>query len=275
MTNNQDWSSIEIFLLAQTKLNSEEVSRWLNYLGTSSESVCQTEDVSDPALLVALAAKRCYLSFEPGLNPNVTKVRRDWMEYLDNILKSGHGSVLEHSTYTFAIEGVSRVFTAEMNRHRAGWAVSEGSLRYIRPHDFKMWFPASLAINEKDTDDVKLKKQKTIELFHKAMNQDKENYKDLEAIWQIDAISDFSTKKKLTSLFRRILPLGIATGGVWTGNFRALRHVIAMRASPEAEEEICFVFCKIAKMMVEREPLLFGDFLETPDGFWYPKYKKV
>ena len=67
-----------------------------------------------------MAAKRCYMSFEAGLNPNVTRVRKDLTEYLDNVLKSGHGSVLEHATYTFAIENVSRVFTGELNRHRAG-----------------------------------------------------------------------------------------------------------------------------------------------------------
>jgi hypothetical protein len=39
----------------------------------------------------------CYRSWEPGLNPNVTKIRRDRKAYFDNILKSGHGSILEHA----------------------------------------------------------------------------------------------------------------------------------------------------------------------------------
>ena len=59
-------------------------------------------------LLIALAGKRCYLSFEPGLNKNVNKIREDYAVYFDNILASGHGSVCEHSVFSFAIENVTR-----------------------------------------------------------------------------------------------------------------------------------------------------------------------
>src|SRR5688572_22057032 len=109
---------IRIYKTAQTRVNYDEVSRWLTDLGVSPEfcrGVEEDDTITDPALLIALAAKRCYMSFEAGLNPNVTKVRKEWADYIDNILKSGHGSVTEHACYTFAIEGVSRVFTGEMN----------------------------------------------------------------------------------------------------------------------------------------------------------------
>lgn len=141
---------IEFFLLSQTRVNPEAVRKWLEFLGVSEKysdnlwelmdpcgecGLASEENITDPALLIALAAKRCYKSFEPSLNPNVTKVRQDWTEYLDNVLKSRHGSVCEHATYSFAIENVSRVFTGEMNRHRAGVAVSEASMRFIRYDD--------------------------------------------------------------------------------------------------------------------------------------------
>ena len=79
-------------------------------------------------LLVEFGGRACYRSWEPGLNPNVTKIRTDQREYFANILRSAHGSVLEHANYTFAFRNVSRVFTHELVRHRAGSAFSQESL---------------------------------------------------------------------------------------------------------------------------------------------------
>jgi thymidylate synthase (FAD) len=69
--------------------------------------------------------------------------------------------------------------------------------------------------------------------------------------------------------------MGVATGGVWTGNLRALRHVIAMRTDPAAEEEIFEVFRRIGKHMIENEPMLFHDFEEHDTGFLQPRNWKV
>jgi thymidylate synthase ThyX len=86
---------------------------------------------------------------------------------------------------------------------------------------------------------------------------------------------NFHYKKVVTSCLRRIVGLGVATGGVWTGNMRALRHVIAMRATEAAEEEIFYVFDQIARMMVAKEPLIFSDFKTDENGFWTPEHWKV
>lgn len=269
---------IEVFPIAKTQVDKNEVRKWLDYLGVSDEWQFPSDEiVSSPALNIALAAKRCYLSFEPALNPNVQKVRTDYKEYLDNVLKSGHGSVLEHSVYTFAIEGVSRIFTAEMNRHRAGWAISEGSLRYIRyDKNIDWWLPISLRLQDGDSDDLKNKKLVSQEIFNVAFQQQENHYSSLLDVWDIDdKDKNFHYKKIVTSCLRRIVGMGSATGGVWSGNIRALRHVLAMRCSSAAEEEICYVFSKIAKLIKQEEPLLFGDFEEDEHGFWRPKYVKV
>jgi thymidylate synthase (FAD) len=191
-------------------------------------------------------------------------------------MKQGHGSVLEHSVFTFAIEGVSRVFTAEMNRHRAGWAISEGSLRFIRFDTIPFWLPDSVNPKETDDEDLVARKEDTIALFEEAFSHQEEIYRELLNVWNLDeADKNFHYKKKMTSLFRRIIGMGVATGGVWTGNIRAIRHVISMRADPGAEEEIFHVFSRIVQMMKEREPLLFGDFYKVEGGGWRPKYWKV
>jgi thymidylate synthase (FAD) len=74
----------------------------------------------------------CYRSWEPGLNPNVSRVRTDSAQYLGNVVRSQHGSVLEHANFTFVLHNVSRVLTHELIRHRAGSAFSQESLRYVR-----------------------------------------------------------------------------------------------------------------------------------------------
>jgi thymidylate synthase (FAD) len=301
---------IEIFQIAKTEVDRSAVRRWLDHLNATGYEIPTEDAVTDPALLIAMAAKRCYLSFEPGLNPNVTKVRSDMVAYLDNILKSGHGSVLEHSTYTFAIEGVSRVFTGEMNRHRAGVGISEASMRYIRYTDIPYWLPTSIQLTPNEEEalrvvdnslylrehDVRfpdawktvpedrqavtrlaIKKKLTQDTFHRAFGQDEKNYQELQDIWadELKPEAVFKDKKHITSMMRRIIPMGVATGGVWTMNLRALRHIIALRASEAAEEEILLVFSRIAKMMVESEPMLCGDFAQDENGFWAPKYRKV
>lgn len=131
-----------VYLLAKSQVDCKEARRWLDDLGATGYEM--PEHCTNTELLTTLTGKRCYMSFEPGLNPNVTRVRQDIVAFIDNILKARHGSVIEHSTYTFALENVSRVFTAEMNRHRVGWAVSEGSMRFIRFADTPFWMPFSI-----------------------------------------------------------------------------------------------------------------------------------
>lgn len=269
--------NIEIFNIAKTAVVPSEVERWLKHVEANDFEIPDDGAVSNPALLIALAAKRCYMSFESGLNPNVTRVRKDYADYFDNILASGHGSVLEHSVFTFAIEGVSRVFTAEMNRHRAGWAISEGSLRFIRfDKEIPYWVPTSLQPELDDDDDLASRKARSRSVFREAFTHQEALYAELLDIWDMgDSSKNFAYKKKVTSCLRRIIGLGVATGGVWSGNVRALRHVLAMRCSPAAEEEILHVFSRIAQLMTEAEPMLFGDFHEDREGYWKPKYVKV
>lgn len=291
---------IEIFNIGRTQVDREEVDRWMKFIGADSFELPDAGSLTNPAALIALAGKRCYKSFEAGLNPNVTRIRKDYTTYLDNVLASRHGSVCEHSVYTFAIENISRVFTAEMNRHRAGWAISEGSMRFIRYSDaIPYWEPGSVAgeqvllttsadsivttlLRDRETPvppalSLLAKKQLTRRILQEAFTQQEAAYSAMERVWAAELAPDskFAAKKQITSMMRRIIGMGVATGGVWTGNIRALRHVIAMRASEQAEEEMLHVFSRVAKFMVEKEPMLFGDFEETPEGYWQPRYIKV
>lgn len=266
---------IEIYLIAKTVIDKQEVTNWLCNVANNKHTVPYNE-YSNASILTTLAAKRCYKSFDVSLNKNLSSVRNDYKEYLDNILSSGHGSVLEHCSFTFAIENVTRIFTAEMNRHRAGWAISEGSMRFIRFDDeIPYWVPNSIRENDSDDEDLIKRKKETRDVFSKAFGNQQELYKELLAIWKMgDTDKNFSYKKKITSMMRRIIGMGVCTGGIWTGNVRALRHVITMRCSAAAEEEILHVFSRIIFMLSNEEPELFGDF-EEENGYWKPKYVKV
>lgn len=295
---------IGIFLVSQTRVNRKATREWLDFIGAGEFELPPEGSITDAALDVSLSGKRCYKAFTKELNPNLTRIRTDYGEYIDNILKSGHGSVCEHPVYKFAIENVSRVFTGEMNRHRAGWAISEGSMRFIRfSENIPYWLPTCLegpaVMLSMEPDDVldpglacpeliakvvngcavplEAKKHLTRYIFDKGFSHQQWCYKLMEWIWadELKPESKFKGKKEITSMMRRLVGMGCATGGTWTGNVRALRHVITMRAAPEAEEEILHVFTRIAKMMRDEEPMLFGDFYQDDQGYWRPKYKKV
>jgi thymidylate synthase (FAD) len=275
---SKSFDEIKVFRIAHTVVDREAVRHWLDDLGADEFEIPSEEVVHDSALLVALAAKQCYMAFQPGLNPNVNKVRKDMVEYLDNVLKQKHGSVIEHATFTFAVNGCSRVFTGEMNRHRAGVAISERSMRYIRytAKDISFWMPECFRENSNDDTKIKNKKKLSRDLLTNMFTKQGDAMETFAEIWkeELDPKSTFHLKKVLTSAFRRCVGMGIATGGIWTLNLRALRHTIALRTDPSAEEEIVHIFKKIGVIMLKELPEIFGDFKEK-DGALVPEYWKV
>jgi thymidylate synthase (FAD) len=219
----------------------------------------------DAEVLVEVGGKVCYRSWEPGLNPNVTKVRTDQSQYLENILSSGHGSVLEHAQFSFAFRHVSRVLTHELARHRAGTAVSQESMRYVRLDDIPVWVPDWA----KDAEFVMWVVQENVKQAER-LQADLAEYFKLD-----DPATPFHEKKAKTSFMRRFAPGGVATDMIWSANIRALRHIIELRTDPSAEEEIRLVFGKVAQLMKEECPQLFDDFNLCTDGAWRPTWRKV
>lgn len=214
--------------------------------------------------LVEVAGRVCYRSWGPGLNPNVTRVRTEQDAYLQNVLASRHGSVLEHASYSFVFQDVSRVLTHELVRHRAGAAVSQESMRFVRLEELPFWLPDWV-----EEDEV---------LHGKAV----EMLRQLEAFqtWlaehlQLDGEgSSFTYKKHMTSFMRRFAPEGVATTLVWTANVRTIRHVLEARTAPGAEEEIRLVFNRVGELMREELPFLFEDYTVV-DGTWTTEWSKV
>lgn len=216
-----------------------------------------TDICTEAEELIEVAGRLCYKSFAPGLNANVTRVREGNRDYLANILKSHHGSVLEHATVTFAFIGVSRILTHELVRHRPGTAFSQESGRYVRLDEFEMYEPDAL------------------KAYPRAMASLYDTITTLEASVKFamglipwDKL-DFHEKKRVTSALRRYAPQGQVTNIIVTANHRAWRHMIEMRTSEGAEEEIIKVFGIVADQMVAAYPNIYQDMgSKNTSGTW-------
>ena len=256
----------QVFLIARPSLDLDGMRGYLESVGGESWLDRRVDEAGgDPnpgEALVEFGGRLCYRSWEPGLNPNVRRIRTDQAEYFANILRSQHGSVLEHANYSLALRNVSRTFTHELVRHRAGSAFSQESLRFVRLTD--IGFRVAPALEPVREQVVHLVEQ--LEEFQ--VSAAKELGIDDEGV-------PFHVKKEVTSALRRLAPIGLSTDIVWTANVRTLRHVIEMRTAPGAEEELRLVFDQIARIMKAEAPNLFQDFKRLDDGTWAPEFRKV
>lgn len=269
------------------------VIQWLEHIGGEEARGCLDMfgghiEGADIEQLIELLARRCYKSYAPGLNPNVTKIRTNSDEYHANIQKSRHGSVVANGgMVTYAMEDVSRVFTHEIVRNWVGNERSQESLRYVRLTDIRFWIPPIIAKETKKiitltapgTSPLTDAQWDASAIFKHVVETCEWAQKALADYYDIDNIKDFELKKKLTSAFRRVAPIGLATGIGMSFNLRALRWIIEQRTSRHAEEEIRLVFGMIAEDAMKRWPKIFQDVskVDTGDGLfeYVPAHSKI
>lgn len=258
----------EIYVIAETAGVPSEISRYVRDIGVprwDTDVPCFKAEA-----VMEVMGRLCYQAFGIDLNPNLTRVREGNAEYLKNIIKVRHGSVLEHCSVSFIFRNVSRVFTAELCRHRVGVAISEQSLRFVRLEDLGLWLPSAI---EEDPN--------LVALFEKTFKDLGELQIELAKVFNLDNVKvPFSTKKELTSAMRRVAPLGLATSIGWTVNHRTLRHVLELRTSKHAEEEIRLVFSKVGHICKEKWPAIYADFvIGEPNDMgiseFIPEYSKI
>jgi len=255
----------EVFLVARPQIDYQQLAAYLHEVGGDSWLQKLDRGDLDAQNLAEFAGKICYRSWEPGLNPNVRRVRTDQEKYLTQaILAQQHGSVLEHASFSFVLHNISRVATHELVRHRPGVAISQESLRFVRLADIPSWFPGWAQA------DAELMKRATA-----LLEQMEEFQRWMAGHFGLDEEGvPFHEKKHKTSFMRRFAPDGVATGLLWTANIRTLRHTIEARTDPGAEEEIRLVFGRIGELMRAEAPALFSDYT-VEDGAWIPRWRKV
>jgi thymidylate synthase (FAD) len=271
-----------VHLIGETKVVDEGMQQALAVLGAHGWN---TNAKSGSEKLIEFGGRLCYMSFNEKLNPNVTRTREGNEPYIDNVMKSGHGSVLEHAVVNFACLNVSPVFTHELVRHRAGTAFSQLSGRFVRIDDLHFWWPnqfnPDLTYDLDQDQALKLKDQAT-ELL-KSMEDFQNSATEILGLDKREGEDDadyakrmpFSVKKRFTSAMRRLAPYGVRTHIMFSANHRAIRNIITQRINSHAEEEIDLVFSQIGDHVKSRYPALYQDMEHDEYGRWTLAYKKV
>lgn len=198
------------------------------------------EPYDSPADELAEAAGRlCYLSWE---RPNPATATNKG--YIANIIAQRHFSVLEHASATFYIDGVSRNFTHELIRHRH-LSFSEVSQRYVDVGEFEVVTHPSLR-------DLPIREAAQVRSVAEAARG---AYRAVVAV-----LSRTSSRKEARQAARFVLPSGLETRILVTGNLRAWREVLEKRLSPTADLEFQEVAQKILVELREIAPNTFQDF---------------
>jgi thymidylate synthase (FAD) len=203
-------------------------------------------DADGGQALAEFAGRACYQSWSKPNPATATNAN-----YIKHILEVGHLSVLEHGTATFYFTGVSRSFTHELIRHRH-FSYSQLSQRYVPERDAAMVEPEVIA------EDPELHK-KFVEASEAAVRAYNELLEGLEAKFS-DVANATLRRKQARQAARAILPNATETRIVVTGNYRAWRHFIAMRATEHADVEIRALAVECLRHLQGLAPSVFGDF---------------
>ncbi|GAM09550.1 thymidylate synthase ThyX [Geobacter sp. OR-1] len=190
----------------------------------------------DPEMTVALAARLCYSPV--GIDELREKLSRsDIAAFLDKILSLGHQSVLEHVSFTFGIEGISRACSHQLVRHRVA-SYSQQSQRYVafKGDDFPRVIPASIAESRLRSD-----------IYDRAMQVASEAYRALvdDGVPAEDA--------------RFVLPNAVETKIMVTMNARELLHFFELRCCERAQWEIRAMATEMLRVVKPLAPTIFRD----------------
>jgi thymidylate synthase (FAD) len=200
---------------------------------------------SDGERLAEFAGRLCYMSQH---NP----AGRTTAEYLGNILKQGHGSVFEHSSYVMLIEGISRSCSHELVRHRAGWGYSQLSQRYVDESQAAFVMPPAIQgdapLEEAWTRQVEAAQAAYVAAVEQLMAR----YEWVE--------SKVHRRKLAREAARSVLPNATEVKIVASANVRAWRTMLELRLGEGAELEIRRMAVACLRILQQEAPALFADF---------------
>lgn len=200
---------------------------------------------TDGERLAEFAGRLCYMSQR---NP-ASRTTRD---YLENIKKQGHGSVLEHANYSLLLEGVSRSLTHELVRHRAGVAISQLSQRYVDESEANFVVPPAIIGEDALTSAWQTQIESAQRAYVALVEQLMERY-----AWVGDKVH---RRKMAREAARGVLPNSTETKILVTANVRAWRTILELRAGEGAELEIRRCAVAILRVLTAEAPAFFNDF---------------
>ncbi|HEY3090361.1 MAG TPA: FAD-dependent thymidylate synthase [Jatrophihabitantaceae bacterium] len=211
-------------------------------------------DADGGQALAEFAGRACYQSWKKP-NP-ATATNRG---YLRHILEVGHLSVLEHGTVTMYFTGVSRSLTHELIRHRH-FSYSQLSQRYVPERDAAMVEPEVIAEDPELHAKFVAASDAAVRAYTELLEGLEKKFADIEQATL--------RRKQARQAARAVLPNATETRIVVTGNYRAWRHFIAMRASEHADVEIRALAVACLRELQLVAPNVFADFEvgRLPDG---------
>jgi thymidylate synthase (FAD) len=218
------------------------------------DDVPWSTDAEGGQALAEFAGRACYQSWKKPNPATATNAG-----YLQHILDSAHLSVLEHGSVTFYMTGVSRSFTHELIRHRH-FSYSQLSQRYVPGREAPMVEPAVIA------EDPDLHKS-FVEAAEASVRAYNELLEGLERKFA-DEPNPTLRRKQARQAARAVLPNAAETRIVVTGNYRAWRHFIGMRATEHADVEIRELAVECLRQLQAVAPNVFADYtiITLPDG---------
>ncbi|MCV7222441.1 FAD-dependent thymidylate synthase [Mycolicibacterium elephantis] len=212
--------------------------------------VSWSTDAEGGPALVEFAGRACYQSWSKPNPRTATNAA-----YVRHIIDVGHFSVLEHASVSFYITGISRSCTHELIRHRH-FSYSQLSQRYVPEHDSQVVVPPGME------DDPEL-----LEIFTAAADASRAAYVELLSRLEEKFKGDHPgenlgalRRKQARQAARAVLPNATETRIVVTGNYRAWRHFIAVRASEHADVEIRRLAVECLRQLIDVAPQVFADF---------------
>jgi thymidylate synthase (FAD) len=203
-------------------------------------------DADGGQALLEFAGRACYQSWSKPNPKTATNAG-----YLQHIIDVGHFSVLEHASVSLYITGISRSCTHELIRHRH-FSYSQLSQRYVPENESQVVVPPGME------DDDELRR-----ILVEAADASRATYAELLSRLEAkfaDQPHAVLRRKQARQAARSVLPNATETRIVVTGNYRAWRHFIAMRASEHADVEIRRLAIACLRQLVAVAPAVFGDF---------------
>ncbi len=202
-------------------------------------------EASDGERLAEYAGRLCYMSQR---NP----VNRTTAEYLENIKKQGHGSVLEHAVYVLLIEGISRSCSHELVRHRAGFGYSQISQRYVDESHAAFVLPPAVAGDPQLEEEWQRQVTAAQAAYVRSVEGLMQRYE-----WVTDKVH---RRKMVREAARSVLPNATEVKIVVSGNARAWRTTLELRCGEGAELEIRRMAVACLGILQREAPALFSDF---------------
>ena len=259
----------KVYLVSRPQVDWEQIAAFLADEGLPEMPDSIRAGTDDANAIIEVSARLCYMSFGRG--------RRDIAAFIHNLLSSKDGSVFEHVNYGFVFTGISRSLTHELVRHRAGFAYSQRSQRYVDETEGAFVLPPALSMEDPKRDGARAILEDALE---SAANSYARLVAELEAEIPRDGFDHATDRRKaIRQTARAVLPNATETKIFVTGNVRAWRHFIEMRAAPFADWEIRALAIEALALLRREAPLMFGDFevAELADGTKVasPKYSKA